>query len=66
MLCDPADPGRSVLYEIYDDEEAFAAHLASSHNPSFAASADNQIDERAIRHLACLLQRGGEGEGIAE
>ena len=65
VLCDPAEPRRFVLYEIYDDEEAFAAHLASSHYLSFAASIDNQIDQRAIRRLA-FCGEWATAEGIGE
>jgi quinol monooxygenase YgiN len=65
VLCDPAEPGRLVLYEIYADEEAFAAHLASSHYPSFAASIDDQVDQRAIRRLAFCSEMA-TAHGIAE
>jgi (4S)-4-hydroxy-5-phosphonooxypentane-2,3-dione isomerase len=65
MLCDPAEPRRFVLYEIYDDEDAFAAHLASGHYLSFAASIDNQIDQRAIRRLAFYGEMA-TAEGMAE
>lgn len=34
---DPADRGRVLLYEIYDDDAAFAAHLASEHFKAFDA-----------------------------
>jgi quinol monooxygenase YgiN len=51
VLCDPAESGRFVPYEIYDDDEAFAAHLASSRYQSFAASTENQVDQRGIRRL---------------
>ena len=65
VLCDPAEPRRFVLYEIYDDEDAFAAHLASSHYKSFAAAIDDQIDQRAITRLGFC--RGTErAESIAE
>jgi autoinducer 2-degrading protein len=36
ICADPARPERRVLYEIYDDEAAFAAHLASPHYRAFA------------------------------
>jgi quinol monooxygenase YgiN len=52
VLCDPAEPRRFILYEIYDDEDAFAAHLTSSHYQSFASAIDNQVDQRTITHLA--------------
>ncbi len=64
VLCDPAEPRRFVLYEIYDDDEAFAAHLVSSHYQSFAASIDNQIDQRAVSRLAFCGEMATD-EGIA-
>ena len=33
---DPAEPGVFRLFEIYDDEEAYAAHGASPHFKEFA------------------------------
>ena len=62
VLCDPAATRRFVLYEIHEDEEAFAAHLASSYYLSGAASNDNQIDQRAIRR--CFLQPDGGGRRL--
>jgi (4S)-4-hydroxy-5-phosphonooxypentane-2,3-dione isomerase len=62
--CDPAEPRRFVLYDIYDDEEVFAAHVASSHHLRFAASIDIQIDQRAIRRLAFCSEMA-TAEGIA-
>jgi quinol monooxygenase YgiN len=52
VLYDPKEPQRFVLYEIYDDEAAFAEHLASSHYLSFAAAIENVIEQRSIRRLA--------------
>jgi quinol monooxygenase YgiN len=65
VLCDPAEPRRFVLYEIYDDEEAFAAHLASSHYQNFAASIDNQIDQRTVSRLAFCSEMA-TAEGVAK
>ncbi len=49
---DPAEPGIFRLFEIYDDEEAYAAHGASDHFKQYAL-------EQAIPVLAdpraCLL-----------
>jgi len=42
---DPAEPGVFRLFEIYDDEEAYAAHGASPHFKEYAL-------ERAIPVLA--------------
>jgi autoinducer 2-degrading protein len=65
VLCDPAEPPRLVLCENYDDEEAFAVHLASSHYQNFAASINNQIDQRAVSRLT-LWSEMVTAEDIAE
>jgi quinol monooxygenase YgiN len=52
VLADPEEPRRFVLYEIYDDEAAFDAHLASSHYLNFADAIENEIEERSVRRLA--------------
>jgi quinol monooxygenase YgiN len=33
---DPAEPGIFRLFEVYDDEDAYAAHAASDHFRKFA------------------------------
>jgi (4S)-4-hydroxy-5-phosphonooxypentane-2,3-dione isomerase len=45
------EPGRVVLYEIYDDDRAFELHLATAHYRSFAAAAEPLIETRLIRRL---------------
>ena len=48
----PADePGRIVLYEIYDDDHAFERHLATPHYKEFAAAAEPMIETRSIQRL---------------
>lgn len=37
VCTDPGDGGHVFLYEIYDDDAAFAAHLASAHYAAFDA-----------------------------
>ena len=61
-LLDAAEPRRFVLY---GDEEAFAAHPASSHCQSFAAAIDNQIDQRAVSRRAFCSEMA-TAEGIAK
>jgi quinol monooxygenase YgiN len=65
VLCDPGEPRRFVLYEIYDDEDAFAAHLASSHYQGFAAAIDDQTNQRAISRLA-FCDEMATAEGVDE
>jgi (4S)-4-hydroxy-5-phosphonooxypentane-2,3-dione isomerase len=53
-VCRPRDvPNRVFLYEIYDDEAAFQAHLQSTHFKSFAAATKDMISARKI--IACDL-----------
>ncbi len=40
-----------VLYEIYADEAAFAAHLASAHYLAFARAADALVHAKQVRRL---------------
>jgi autoinducer 2-degrading protein len=42
------DPRRVFLYEIYTDENAFAAHLASSHFLAFDRDTKDGIDEKVV------------------
>lgn len=48
------DPDRIVLYQIYDDAQAFDAHLASAHFKRFAAATAEMIASRSIRRLALI------------
>jgi quinol monooxygenase YgiN len=53
-VCRPRDvPNRVFLYEIYDDEAAFQAHLHSAHFKAFAAATKEMITARRI--VACDL-----------
>ena len=51
ILVDPEEPRRFVLYEIYDDGEAFELHLRSAHYRSFAEAVKDGIEARSIRKL---------------
>ena len=51
VLVEPPDTRRFVLYEIYDDDDAFELHLRSSHFHSFAAAIDGHIEKRSLRRL---------------
>ena len=51
-VCRPRDvASRVFLYEIYDDEAAFQAHLQTVHFKSFAAATKEMITARRI--VAC-------------
>jgi quinol monooxygenase YgiN len=47
-------PNRVVLYEVYDDEAAFEAHLASAHFKDFAARSGPLVTHRRIVVLDML------------
>ena len=51
VLVDPKEPRRFVLYEIYDDNNAFDLHLRSAHYRSFAEAIEGEIEERSVRRL---------------
>jgi autoinducer 2-degrading protein len=51
-VCTPRDGANRVfLYEIYDDEAAFQAHLQSRHFKEFAAATQDMITGRKL--VAC-------------
>lgn len=43
-----------ALYEIYDDEAAFTAHLASPHSKKFAAAIEGFVRERRLQAYGLL------------
>lgn len=49
-VCESAD-GEIYLYEIYDDEAAFKAHLETRHFKEFAAATQHMISGRKV--VAC-------------
>jgi len=51
VCADPAQPARRVLYEIYDDEAAFAAHLATPHYRAFAAATADLLAGVTVQRL---------------
>jgi len=48
IAADAADPCRIFLYEIYDDTDAFDAHLASAHFQSFNADIQDWVESKAV------------------
>ncbi|MBB4017509.1 quinol monooxygenase YgiN [Chelatococcus caeni] len=51
----PGDPFNIVLYEIYADRAAFAAHLAAPHFRVFDAQCRALIDGKRVTELDLLL-----------
>jgi quinol monooxygenase YgiN len=51
VTLDREQPNRVVLYEIYDDEAAFDAHLKTPHLATFRAGIESLIVSRQVRRL---------------
>jgi quinol monooxygenase YgiN len=47
-VCESADGAEIFLYEIYDDEAAFQAHLATEHYKRFNATVTPWVAEKRI------------------
>jgi quinol monooxygenase YgiN len=54
VLLPTPDRATVALYEIYDDEAAFAAHLASPHFKTFAAAIQGFVRERRLQAYGLL------------
>jgi quinol monooxygenase YgiN len=48
---DPADPALFFLYELYDDEAAFQAHLRTPHFLQMDAATAGWVDSKLVRKL---------------
>jgi (4S)-4-hydroxy-5-phosphonooxypentane-2,3-dione isomerase len=48
---DPGDATLFFLYELYDDEAAFQAHLASPHFRQMDAATAGWVDHKSVRRL---------------
>lgn len=51
VTVDREHPNRVVLYEIYDDEAAFDAHLQTPHLKAFRDGIEPMMVGRAVRRL---------------
>jgi (4S)-4-hydroxy-5-phosphonooxypentane-2,3-dione isomerase len=47
-VCESADGSRIFLYEVYDDEAAFQAHLATDHYLHFSERATPWVAEKRV------------------
>ena len=54
VCTDPAAPDTVFLYEVYDDEAAFQAHLAAPHYARFDAAAKALVADKQVRILERL------------
>lgn len=48
-VCESADGATIFLYEIYDDEAAFKAHLASDHYQRFNAATTPWVADKRVQ-----------------
>lgn len=48
---DPARANVITLYEIYDDDAAFAAHKEAPHYKAFSAAIEGLVEDRIVRQL---------------
>ena len=53
-VCESADGSEIFLYEVYDDEAAFGAHLASIHYKTFNALVTPWTAEKRVAKYARL------------
>jgi quinol monooxygenase YgiN len=44
-----SDPGAIALYEIYDSEAAFVAHMQAAHYQAFAEATAEMVEGKAVR-----------------
>jgi (4S)-4-hydroxy-5-phosphonooxypentane-2,3-dione isomerase len=51
VTLDREQPNRVVLYEVYADEAAFDAHLATPHLAAFRAGIEGLVVSRHVRRL---------------
>lgn len=45
------DPCRIVLYEVYDSEDAFKAHMGMAHTQTFLAAAKPLVERQTVSRL---------------
>lgn len=54
VATDPARPDEVFLYELYDDEEGFAAHRETAHYKTFDARSADLIATKDVRTYAVV------------
>lgn len=58
VLVDQADEDTIVLYEVYDDEAAFAEHSRSAHYLAFAEASLPLVQAKTVRPLRVIATPG--------
>ncbi|MHA1108555.1 MAG: putative quinol monooxygenase [Alphaproteobacteria bacterium] len=58
VLHTPDNPTRFVLYEVYDDEDAFEAHRATPHFAAFNDHAADMLVNRGSQRLHRIVEGG--------
>ncbi len=58
VCTDPERPDRIYLYEVYDDEAAFKAHLESAHFHAFDSTVKDWVRAREVTALHRLFPSG--------
>ncbi|MGP6088971.1 putative quinol monooxygenase [Antarctobacter jejuensis] len=56
VCADPARPGEVFLYELYDDQAAFEAHMTTTHFISFDADSAPFVLSKSVRTYAQVFQ----------
>ncbi|MFN3685413.1 putative quinol monooxygenase [Salinarimonas sp.] len=51
VCVDESDAASVFLYEVYEDEAAFEAHVASPHYARFAAASGEHVIDKRVRRL---------------
>ena len=54
ICVDPKAFNKIFLYEVYDDERAFATHLASEHFLDFDQAVSEMITEKTVRSFTLI------------
>ena len=55
-VCEGADAGSILLYELYDSERAFQDHLATLHFKRFDAETSNWVSDKRVATYKRLAQ----------
>jgi quinol monooxygenase YgiN len=66
VLATQDDPDRVVLYEIYDDEAAFEAHLKTRHFATFDSASTPLVVSRTIERYRLAVEGSAHPDMPAE
>jgi (4S)-4-hydroxy-5-phosphonooxypentane-2,3-dione isomerase len=56
-VLEPAsEPDRVVLYEIYDDRQAFDAHCRSEHFALFDKASASMVDQKSVKEFKMICE----------